>query len=128
MNAEANDPACVLIHDHQGPVGPHRSRFAPEQIQVTLPFDNGLAKFMALTIHWPHAVEFLGNTRAIRMEGRAGSKPVSLLKLLEERSRTLKGQQEKAGAVWVEYLKIESSRQFLSHGELLSEIEGCGLR
>jgi hypothetical protein len=41
------------------------------------------------------------------MEGRAGSKPVSLLKLLEEKSRTLKGQQEKADAVWVEYLKIE---------------------
>jgi hypothetical protein len=34
MDAEANDPACVLIHDHQDPVGPHRSRFAPEQIHA----------------------------------------------------------------------------------------------
>ena len=80
---------------------------AARGFQVTLPFDNGLAKFMALTIHWPHAAEFLRNTRAIRMEGRADSKPVSLLKLLEEKSRTLKGQQEKADAVWVEFLKIE---------------------
>ena len=34
MDAEANDPACVLIHDHQDPVGPQRSRFAPEQIHA----------------------------------------------------------------------------------------------
>ena len=34
MDAEANDPARVLIHDHQDPVGPHRSRFAPEQIHT----------------------------------------------------------------------------------------------
>ena len=34
MDAEANDPACVLIHDHQDPVGPQRSRFAPEQIRA----------------------------------------------------------------------------------------------
>ena len=34
MDAEANDPACVLIHDHKDPVGPHRSRFAPEQIHA----------------------------------------------------------------------------------------------
>jgi len=34
MDAEANDPACVLIHDHKDPVGPQRSRFAPEQIRA----------------------------------------------------------------------------------------------
>jgi hypothetical protein len=34
MDAEANDPARVLIHDHQDPVGPQRSRFAPEQIHA----------------------------------------------------------------------------------------------
>src|SRR5260370_40000051 len=34
LDAEANDPACVLIHDHKDPVGPHRSRFAPEQIHA----------------------------------------------------------------------------------------------
>ena len=34
MDAEANDPARVLIHDHQNPVGPQRCRFAPEQIQT----------------------------------------------------------------------------------------------
>jgi hypothetical protein len=35
MDAEANDPTRVLIHDHQDPVGPHRSRFAPEQIHAS---------------------------------------------------------------------------------------------
>ena len=34
MDAEANDPAGVLIHDHKDPVGPHRSRFAPEEIHA----------------------------------------------------------------------------------------------
>ena len=34
MDAETNDPACVLIHDHKDPVGPQRSRFAPEQIHA----------------------------------------------------------------------------------------------
>ncbi len=32
MDAETNDPARVLIHDHQDPVGPQRGRLAPEQI------------------------------------------------------------------------------------------------
>jgi len=32
MDAEPNDPAGVLIHDDQDPVGPQRGRFAPEQI------------------------------------------------------------------------------------------------
>jgi hypothetical protein len=30
MDAEPNDPAGVLIHDHQDPVGPQRGRLAPE--------------------------------------------------------------------------------------------------
>jgi hypothetical protein len=34
MDAEANDPARVLIHDHKDPVGPQGSRFAPEQIHA----------------------------------------------------------------------------------------------
>ena len=34
IDAEANDPARVLIHDHQDPVGTQRSRFAPEQIHA----------------------------------------------------------------------------------------------
>ena len=34
MDAEPNDPARVLIHDDQDPVGPQRGRFAPEQIDT----------------------------------------------------------------------------------------------
>jgi hypothetical protein len=34
MDAEPNDPAGILIHHDQDPVGPQRGRFAPEQIQT----------------------------------------------------------------------------------------------
>ena len=34
MDAEPNDAARVLIHDHQDPVGPQRGRLAPEQIHT----------------------------------------------------------------------------------------------
>ena len=34
MHAEPNDPARVLIHDHEDPMGPQRCRLAPEQIHA----------------------------------------------------------------------------------------------
>jgi hypothetical protein len=34
MDAEPNDPARVLIHDDQDPVGPQRCRLAPKQIDT----------------------------------------------------------------------------------------------
>jgi hypothetical protein len=34
MDAEANDPSRVLIHNDQDPVGPQRGRLAPEQIHT----------------------------------------------------------------------------------------------
>ncbi len=34
MDAEPNDPAGILIHDDQDPVGPQGSRFTPEQVQT----------------------------------------------------------------------------------------------
>ena len=34
MDAEANNPAGILIHDHQDPVGPQRGRLAPEDIHT----------------------------------------------------------------------------------------------
>jgi len=34
MDAETNDPARILIHDDQDPVGPQRCRLAPEQIHA----------------------------------------------------------------------------------------------
>src|SRR5580704_629418 len=34
MDAEANDPSRVLIHDDPDPVGPQRGRLAPEQIHT----------------------------------------------------------------------------------------------
>ena len=34
LDAESNDPAGVLIHDDQNPVGPQRHRFAPEQVDT----------------------------------------------------------------------------------------------
>ncbi len=103
------------------------------RLQATVRADKGLAKFIAPTIQWPQAAEFLGSTRDVRTDGIAESKPISLLKLLEEKSRTIKGQQEKADAAWVEFLKSEKSeevewiaarrfRQFLAQGESLPEM------
>src|SRR5438132_2378177 len=34
MDAKTNDPARVLIHDHQDPVGPQRGRLTSEQIDT----------------------------------------------------------------------------------------------
>ena len=34
MDAEPNDAARVLIHDHEDPVRPQRGRLAPEQIHT----------------------------------------------------------------------------------------------
>jgi hypothetical protein len=34
MDAEPNDPARKLIHDHQDPMGPQGGRLAPEQIHT----------------------------------------------------------------------------------------------
>jgi hypothetical protein len=34
MDAETNNPARILIHDDQDPVGPQRCRLAPEQIHT----------------------------------------------------------------------------------------------
>ena len=38
MDAEPNDPAGILIHHDQNPVGPQGGRFAPEQILQRLSF------------------------------------------------------------------------------------------
>ena len=108
---------------------------AAHGLEVALPSDEGLAKFIALIIQWPHALEFLRNSRSSRTDGKHGSNPISLLKLLEEKSRTISGQSDTA---WIEFLKEENLdridwmatptfRRFLAGGEPLSEIEGCGL-
>jgi hypothetical protein len=34
MDAESNNPERILIHDDQDPVGPQRSRLAPEEINT----------------------------------------------------------------------------------------------
>lgn len=65
------------------------------RLQATLPADKGLAKFIALTIQWPQAAALLRSTRDVRTDGRGESKPISLLKLLEEKSRTIKGHKRK---------------------------------
>ena len=111
---------------------------AARGLQATLPSDKGLAKFIAMAIQWPHAAEFLRRTRIAGADGKGQAKPESLLKLLEKKSQTIKGQRQKADAAWVEFLKsveleqvewiaMRSFREFLAQGEALSEIEGCGL-
>ena len=52
LDAEPNDPARVLIHDDQDPVGPQRSRLALEQIQRGMPVaaDSFWGAFIAASV------------------------------------------------------------------------------
>jgi hypothetical protein len=93
--------------------------------------DKVLAKFVALSIHWPHAVDCM----RVMVEGAEGKK-VSLLKRLETDSRGLTGDGATADKAWkkvVDELKLPSwaeeraFREFLSGGESLCAKEGHGL-
>jgi len=96
-----------------------------------LPSDKVLAKFVALSIQWPHAVDCM----RVLVEGAEGKK-VSLLKRLETESRGLSGDSATADEAWkkvVDELKLPSwaeeraFREFLAREESLCEKEGHGL-
>jgi len=107
-------------------------------LKAKLASDNGLAKFIAMTIQWPQAPEFLKKTYAAPADGERKVMLETMLKALERKSQTLKGQLEKADIDWAEFLKgaglgnvewmaTRAFREFLVDGEALSEMEGCGL-
>jgi hypothetical protein len=98
-----------------------------------LPSDQVLAKFVALSIQWPHAVDCL----RVRVDGADGGR-VSLLKLLEAKSKEIAVDNAAADSAWEEFVGEgglgmgawagkRAFREFLSRGESLCTKEGHGL-
>jgi len=102
-----------------------------------LPSDEVLAKFVALSIRWPHAVDCLRVKKDLKMDGADGRK-VSLLELLETESKKIAGDDVAADAAWEKlvgknglgmgaWAEQRAFRQFLSRGESLYKKGGHGL-
>jgi len=100
-----------------------------------LPKDKVLAKFVALSIQWPHAVDCLRVKKELSGDDADGKK-VSLLYLLETESKKMTG--DGADNDWVKlvgkdglgmgpWAERRSFREFLARGESLCEKEGHGL-
>jgi hypothetical protein len=100
-----------------------------------LPSDAVLAKFVALCIYWPHAMDCLRSTEVEKDGSRRPKK--SLLELFEERSKAL-GDDPAADSVWREFVDEKASksatwatsrtfRLFLSRGESFCGMQGHGL-
>ena len=97
--------------------------------ETVMPTDAALAKFVALSIHWPQAIGWL-------WAKNDGDQP-SLTRLDQKARELAKGDGEKADASWAAYLKesqIEQEwaletefRKFLATGESLSDYQGCRL-
>jgi hypothetical protein len=103
---------------------------APEE----LPTDETLAKFVALSIHWPHAMDCLRKKDAKASEAKG--RRVTLLELLELESRKTPEDVAAVDAEWeklVEGLNLgvwanrAAFREFLARGESLCAKEGHGL-
>jgi len=110
----------------------HSLRLAGVVPSEDLPSDEMLAKFVALSIRWPHAVDCL---RAKEVYGADGKK-CTLLALLETRSKKIGG--KTADGAWEklvgkdgfdmgEWAKGRAFREFLAEGESLCAKEGHGL-
>jgi hypothetical protein len=99
-----------------------------------LPSDKVLAKFVALSIQWPHAVDCLRVKKDLKANGRK----VSLLELLETESKKVVEDDAAADAGWEKFVGKDglgmgpwagkrAFREFLSRGESLCAKEGHGL-
>ena len=99
-----------------------------------LPSDAALAKFVALNINWPHAIDCF-RTRDSNTAGNS-EKPESVLELLEKKSKEFRGNDEQSDREWLEFINenqwslfgewvcSRTFRHFLSRGESLCEGHG----
>jgi hypothetical protein len=108
-----------------------------EGIWLELPSPEALAKFIVLITQWPQGADFLRIVRETTDLDK-NARSTSLLLLLEEKSRSLKGEGVKADTEWLKFLESEalligdwvgkrSFREFLARGESLAAVEQCGL-
>jgi hypothetical protein len=99
-----------------------------------LPSDKMLAKFVALSIQWPHAMDCLRGRHHVESDGRA----VSRLEFLEGKSLEMNEDDAGADEKWKEAvgekgMKLEpwaearAFRVFLARGEMLGKSAGHGL-
>jgi hypothetical protein len=102
-----------------------------------LPSDKVLAKFVALSIQWPHAVDCLRVKTDLKTDGADGKKR-TLLEFLETESKKVAGDDSATDAAWEKlvgknglgmaaWAEQRAFRQFLSRGESLCQKEGHGL-
>jgi hypothetical protein len=104
--------------------------------QAELPSDEMMAKFVALSVHWPHAMDCLRkkDAKASEVNGRK----VTLLESLESESRKTPTEVATVDAAWEKFVGKEglglgawamrpAFREFLSRGESLFQNEGHGL-
>jgi hypothetical protein len=97
-----------------------------------LPSDKVLAKFVALSIQWPHAVDCLRAKKEVNVEGKA----LSWLQFLETESAKIttndaaadeQWQKVVGDCAWKSWAQARAFREFLKRGELLGQSQGHGL-
>jgi ribosomal protein L12E/L44/L45/RPP1/RPP2 len=102
-----------------------------------LPSDKVLAKFVALSIQWPHAVDCL-RVRKDAKAGAANGHKVTVLELLESESRKPATDIAATDEAWEKYVGKDglglgtwaakrTFREFMARGESLCQKEGHGL-
>ncbi len=102
-----------------------------------LPSDRVLAKFVALSIQWPHAVDCL-RVRKDAKAGTANGHKVTVLELLESESRKPATDIAATDEAWEKYVGKDglglgtwaakrTFREFMARGESLCQKEGHGL-
>ena len=101
-----------------------------------LPSDEMMAKFVALSVHWPHAMDCLRKKDAKASE--SNGRKVTLLESLELESRKTPEEVAAVDASWEKFVGKEglglgawamrpAFREFLARGESLFQNEGHGL-
>lgn len=99
-----------------------------------LPNDRVLAKFVAMSIQWPHAMDCLRCRHATNEKGQA----ISRLEHLETKSAEIRGDDASGDATWKEivgekgmglesWAHARAFRMFLARGESLGKSRGHGL-
>lgn len=104
-----------------------------------MPSDEALAKFIALSVHWPQAADYFRLARQLD-DGKSAPDRTALLGKLEAGAVDLAREQDPDAAdlLWIEYLKVlglegagwaraRDFRTFLARGESLADYNQSGL-
>ena len=106
---------------------------------IAMPSDEALAKFIALSVHWPQAADYFRLARQLDDGDGMPTERAALLARLESGARDLTGRDaDTADLLWTAYLKVlgldgatwartRDFRLFLARGESLADYTQCGL-